>query len=179
MKKKISFLALAFCNLAVAGVNQYAPTPGAEFASADGGALKYVQVFSAESSGTVALARVLSVNSYTNAVAITATTNTEFTVVWTNTVSHAVTTNVYDNVNVHKPIYCEILSSNIVTSVTATTNTWPVLKEVVSTTETICSGSCSGGGYTNAPANVWLLPGEKLIFSGGASTNGWIRLAVE
>ena len=179
MKKKLSIIALALCGIVFAGVYQYSPAPGAEFASADGGALKFVQVFSAASSGTVKLERVLAVNSYTNAVAITATTNTVFTVVWTNTVTHAVTTNVYDSTPVHAPLYCQVVSSNIVTAVTATTNTWPVLKEVVTNKQTVCTGSCASGVYTNGPANIWLLPGEKLIFSGSASTNGWIRLAVE
>lgn len=179
MKKLLSIIALALCGIASAGVVQYSPKPGEEFASAEGGALKHVQVFSAVSGGTVALSRVLAVNSYTNAVSIKEATNTAFTVVWTNTATHAVSTNVYDSVNVHVPLYCVVLSSNIVTSVTATTNTWPVLKEVVKTTETICSGSLTGNGYTNAPANVWLLPGERLVFSGSASTNGWIRIATE
>lgn len=179
MKKLLSIIALSLCGLAVAGVYQYSPAPGAEFASAEGGKLVGVQVFSAVSSGSVKLDRVLSVNSYTNAVAITESTNTAFTVVWTNTVSHAVTTNTYDSVNVHTPLYCVVLSSNIVTTVTATTNEWPVLKEVVTAKQTLCSGTCSSGVYTNEPAGVWLLPGEKLIFSGAATTNGWIRLATE
>ncbi len=179
MKKAITAFALMLCGVAAAGVAQYSPAPGAEFESAEGGALKDVRVFSAVSSGTVKLERVLSVSAYTNAVSISASTATVFTVVWTNAVSHAVTTNVYDSVNVHVPLYCSVLSSNIATRVTATTNTWPVLKEVVTARETICTGSCSGGTFTNSPSGVWLLPGEKMVFSGSASTNGWIRLATE
>lgn len=179
MKKLAFILTLAACTIAAAGVSQYSPTPGEAFASADGGALKSVKVFSAVAGGTVKLERQLAVNAYTNAIAIHSATSTAFTVVWTNTMTHAVTTNTYDNTKVSPPVWCLPLSSNTVVTVSATTNTWPVLKETVTTNETICTGSCTGNGYTNTPAGIYILPGEKLIFSGSAATNGWIRLAID
>ena len=179
MKKIATLVAIALCAVAGASVVQYSPTPGAEFASTEGGALKNVTVFSATAGGSVSLERVLAVNAYTNAVAINTSTSTTFTVVWTNITHHVVTTNVYDTTAVTPPVWCRVLSSNIVTTVTATTNTWPVLKETVTTNETICTGSLTGNLFTNSPAGFYLLPGERLIFSGSAATNGWLRLTLE
>lgn len=179
MKKLASILALVACGIAAAGVVQYSPTPGEAFASADGGALKSVQVFSATSGGTVKLERLLAVNAYTNAIAIHSSTSTAFTVVWTNTMHHIVTTNTYDNTKVTPPAWCLPLSSNTVVTISAITNTWPVLKETVTSNETICTGTCTGNGYANTPAGIYIMPGDKLIFTGSAATNGWLRLAIE
>ena len=65
------------------------------------------------------------------------------------------------------------------TTVTATTNSWPVLKETVTAKETIFSGTLTGNQYTNSPAGVYIIPGERLIFSGTSATNGWLRLVLE
>ena len=181
MKKFIAILALALCGAAPAlTVEQYSPTPGAEFSASSGGGLRAAEVFSGVSGGTAKLERLRSVNVYTNAVDILTSTQTVFTVVFTNTVDQIVFTNTYPTtVGIKPPLYCSVIASNLVLNITATTNTWPVLKEVCSDAETVFSGTLTGHLYTNSPAGVYLLPGDKLIFSGTASTNGWLRLILE
>lgn len=181
MKKFIAILALALCGAASAlTVEQYSPTPGAEFAALSGGGLRQAVVFSGTSGGSAKLERVLAVNVYTNAVDIQTSTQTVFTVVFTNTVDHIVFTNTYPTtVGVKPPLYCSVIASNIVRNVTATTNTWPVLKEVCTNKQTSFTGTLTGNIYSNSPANVYLLQGDKLIFSGSAATNGWLRLVLE
>lgn len=181
MKHLLSIIALALCcAVAAVTVDQYSPIPGAEFSTTAGGALKKCEVLSDVSGGTVKLERVLSLNVYTNAVEILTSTQTTFTVVFSNSVAHTVFTNIYPTTQgLHPPLNCVVIASNIVEDISATTNTWPVFKEVYSQTETIFSGSLTGHSYSNAPENVFLMLGDKLIFSGEASTNGWLRLILE
>ena len=72
-----------------------------------------------------------------------------------------------------------LLSVSTNVTVTATTNSWRVLKSMVSVTNTIISGSCSGSVYSGSPAtNTYLAPHEWLVFEGTA-TGGWLRLILE
>ena len=71
-----------------------------------------------------------------------------------------------------------LVSSNAAVSVSVSTNTWPVFEKSVFVTNTIASGTCSGGIFTNAPSGVYLAPGEKLLFTGTA-TGGHLRLILE
>ena len=181
MKRLFSTIALALCAAASAlTVEQYSPTPGAEFAAGSGGGLRAAEVFSDVSGGTAKLERLLAVNVYTNAEEILTSTQVVFTVVFTNTVDDIVFTNVYPTtVGVKPPLHCSVIASNIVQNVTATTNTWPVLKEVLAEKQTIFDGTLSGHVFTNALSGVYLLQGDRLIFSGSAATNGWLRLILE
>ena len=181
MKKLLAIFALALCGAVSAyTVGQFSPIPGAEFTSPSGGALHKAEVFSGVSGGTAKLQRILSVDVFTNAVEIFTTTQITHTVEFSNTVTHLVFTNTYPTASGIVPsLHCVPLSSNTVEAVNATTNSWPVYKETVSQTQTIFDGTLTGNVYSNAPANVFLMQGDRLIFSGTSATNGWLRLVLE
>lgn len=160
-------------------VDSFAPQSGVPFSAQNGGKLVAVEVFAPED-GTVALSSVYAADVYTNAVEVNARTETEVTAVFSNTVTHAVTTNIFDSPKIHVPVWNVLVSSNIVESVVATTNEWPVYEKTVALTNAIISGaSTSTNTYSGAPdGNVYIAPGEILIFNGTA-TGGFLRLILE
>ena len=71
------------------------------------------------------------------------------------------------------------LSISTNTTVTTSTNAWPVVKQYVTVTNTLVSGSCSSNLYNGSPAtNTYLKAQEWLIFEGTA-TGGFLRLILE
>ena len=187
MKKLLAIIALALCGAVSAfTVGQFSPIPGAEFTSPSGGALRKAEVFSGVSGGTAKLQRILSVDVFTNRVQIVTNATGTLTVsVWSNLTSHVVYTNTVDTMRNVFTRYPYIMPSdtNLSSSVTeladVVTNSWPVYKETVSQTQTIFDGTLTGNVYSNAPANVFLMQGDRLIFSGTSATNGWLRLILE
>ncbi len=184
MKKTIFAIAatMALPLLAFRVVTLAPLTSGTEFSAPEGGKLTAVEVYSpSAASGTVALKSVWSADIFTNAVAyLPPVTQTVHTVVWSNEVSAAVTTNVYDSLAVHRPLHLLPLSSNTVYNVSVTTNTWPVFKETAVTTNTLLSGGTAASGkYSGSPASAtYIAVGEKLVFEGTAA-GGFLRLILE
>ena len=187
MKKLIAIFALLASLAACAfTVEQYSPIPGAEFSASSGGALRKAEVLSGVSGGTVKLERILAVDVFTNAVSVITNRAGTFTVsVFSNLTSHVVYTNTTDTMRQVFTRYPYMMPSdtNLSTSVTAladvVTNTWSFYKETVTSKQTIFDGTLTGNSYSNAPANVYLMQGDRLIFTGTAATNGWIRLVLE
>lgn len=178
MKKTILFLAALAGFAAFASVRQITPVSGEPFAAGLSGKVTHVVAFSPVASGTVAINRIWSAPTYTNAQEILTSTSTVWAVTYSNIVTHALMTNRVNRMPFPMEVYCNIIASNATTTITATTNTWPVQSGVVSVTNAIASGTCSGGVFTNAPNNVWLGSLDTLIFTGTA-TGGFIRIFTE
>ena len=182
MKKLMTSAAmLAAAQLLAFRVATFAPlADGTEFVADEGGKVIAVEAFSPlAASGTVALQSVWRADIFTNALDIAVSTQTVCTIVWSNTVTRAVTTNTYNSAKVKPPLWEVALSSNVVTSVNAVTNTWPVYKETAYATNAIVSGTASSGKYSGAPAAAtYIAPGERLVFTGTAS-GGFLRLILE
>lgn len=183
MKKTIFAIAatMALPLLAFRVVTLAPLTNGAEFTSPDGGKLTAVEAYSpSAASGTVALKSIWASDIFTNAVSyLPPVTQTVHTVVWSNKVTAAVSTNTYDSLAVHVPLNLVALASNTVHNVSVTTNTWAVFKETAVKTNSIISGTASSGVYSGTPASaIYIAPGEKLVFEGTAA-GGFLRLILE
>ena len=178
MKKTILFMAMVAGFAAFAAVRQIAPVPGEPFAAGLSGKVAHVVAFSPVVSGTVAINRIWSAPTFTNAVEIHVSTSTVWAVTYSNLVTHALMTNRVDFMPFPIEVYCDIIASNATTTVTAETNTWQVQSGVFSVTNTIASGTCSGGVFTNAPSGVWISSLDTLVFTGTA-TGGFLRIATE
>ncbi len=176
MKTRISIVS-AIVALAAAAFNvvQLSPADGKSFTPGLDGRLAAVEVF-APTNGSVSLKRVWSADVYTNAVEISQTTSTVYTVVYSNAYTHVVSTNSYTTLSwIYDP---GIISQATNETVTAVTNTWPVFKELVAVTNTICDGTASSNIFTNSPSGVFLRRDDFLIFDGTA-TGGFLRLILE
>ena len=187
MKKPILSIVAAVLSLAAfaSTVTQFRPLAAGEFESgAVGGKLVAIQVFSPVASGTVSLKSIYEAAVFTNAVQIETFTATNMTVVSSNRLDATVSTNTVPAAMFAFPTWQRaypfniLVSSNAAVSVSVSTNTWPVFEKSVFVTNTIASGTCSGGIFTNAPSGVYLAPGEKLLFTGTA-TGGHLRLILE
>lgn len=72
-----------------------------------------------------------------------------------------------------------LMSVSTNTTVTTATNIYPVVKQYVSVTNTLVTGSCSSNVYNGSPAtNTYLKAQEWVIFEGTA-TGGFLRLVLE
>lgn len=178
MKKTIFMIATVAAIAAFAAVRQISPVNGEPFSAGIAGKVAQVVAFSPVASGTVAINRIWSAPTYTNAQEILTSTSTVWAVTYSNIVTHAVMTNRVDFMPFPVQVYCNIIASNATTTITATTNTWPVQSGVFAVTNEIASGTCSGGVFTNAPNNVWLGSLDTLIFTGTA-TGGFLRIVTE
>ena len=188
MKKALWILALG---LAIAGlcatVEQITPTPGVEFPADKGGALIRTEVFSGSlANGSAKLERVYGIDVYTNSYrVVTNATGTLTVSVWSNLTSHVTYTNWTDTLNTtyYTYPYMTATDTNLSTRTTALynigTNVVAVLAEAVRQRQTIFENTLADNLCTNAIEAVYLLPGDKLIFSGTASTNAWLRLIFE
>ena len=187
MKKPILSIIAAVLSLAAfaSTVTQFRPLAAGEFESgAVGGKLVAVQVFSPVASGTVSLKSIYEAAVFTNAVQIETVTATNMTVVSSNRLDAAVSTNIFPAAMFSYSAWQRgypfdmLISTNESVSVTVATNKWPVFEKSVFVTNDLASGTCSGGIFTNAPSGVYLAPGEKLLFTGTA-TGGHLRLILE
>ena len=178
MKKTISILAAFAVFAAVAAtVVPFKPADGVAFKLSQGGKLTRVESFSPVSGGTIALSSIYSAPVYTNAMEIFTFTNFTYTVVESNAYTHVVATNTFPNLSFIDDPGIVSVSTNVVVS--ATTNAWPVLKETVSVTNAIVSGTQTGYIYTNELGSVkYLAPGERLLFT-GTGVGGFVRLIFE
>ena len=125
----------------------------------------------------------ISTNIYTHAVE----TNQLTKLVVTNLPNQVVFTNTFAAVD--GPITAEgwaashpletFLSISTNTTAATATNVWPVVKEFVTVTNTLVTGSCSSNVYNGSPAtNTYLKAHEWVVFEGTA-TGGWLRLILE
>ena len=125
----------------------------------------------------------ISTNVYTHAVE----TNQLTKLVVTNLPNQVVFTNTFDAAD--GPITSAgwasaypsdtILSISTNTTATTATNVWPVVKEYVTVTNTLVTGSCTSNVYNGSPAaDTYLKAHEWLIFEGTA-TGGFLRLILE
>lgn len=125
----------------------------------------------------------ISTNIYTHAVE----TNQLTKLVVTNMPNQVVFTNTFDAAD--GPITAArwasaypldtFVSISTNTTVTTSTNVWPVVKEYVTVTNTLVTGSCSSNVYNGSPAtNTYLKAHEWVVFEGTA-TGGFIRLILE
>ncbi len=187
MKKPILSIIAALLSLAASAstVAQFRPLAAGEFESGPvGGKLVAVQVFSPVESGTVSLQSIYEAATFTNAIEIKTFIATNMTVISSNRVDAALSTNTFPAAMFLFSTWQRaypfnvLISTNETVSTTVTTNQWPVFEKSVFVTNTLASGSCSGGIFTNAPSGIYLAPGEKLLFTGTA-TGGHLRLILD
>ena len=182
MKNFLSILlATAAITAFAAIVKTYTPESGVSFSPGVGGKLVQAMAYSAtQTGGSFALAAVYSAPVYTNAVAISYSTNRSYTVAYSNVVTATIFTNTVQTLPVPVQVYCNVLWHETNTTVTASTNVSWALKEVVSTNVSLLSGTASGKVYSGAPASsTYISPNDEIVFSGTAATNGWIRIILE
>ena len=126
----------------------------------------------------------VSTNIYTGAVLTNVTyrtvvTNVPAQVVFTNTIAAAdFGSFTVARWNTGNPLDTLMSVSTNVT-VTATTNSWRVLKSVLSVTNTIVTGSCFGNVYSGSPASDTFLKAHEWLVFEGTGTGGWLRLILE
>jgi len=194
MKKLFAILMIALVAIAnAAEVVEIRSFAAGEFNAPRGGKLARVEVFSTNATGTVNLKSVYSAPVFTNAVQIETFAATNVTVVSSNRLWRAASTNdviplatnAYEAAGFSFAMWQRthpldaLVSSNRTVTVTATTNRWPVYKGEVAVTNSIISGgSLSGSKYGGAPGgDTWLAPGERLIYTGPGG--GFLRLILE
>lgn len=178
MKKFLSILAMfAAVSVYAAVVVPFTPSNGGTFKLREGGKLTRVAAFSPVNNGTVTIKSIYSAPVYTNAVEVTRVTNVAYTVTYSNTYDHVVSTNVFRNLSFVDDPYITGISTNA--TVVATTNSWPVLKQTISVTNDVVTGTQTGYKLDKQLDNaVYLGPGENLIFT-GTGVGGWVRLIFE
>lgn len=86
-----------------------------------------------------------------------------------------------------KTVYQAPIFTNAVKTATLTTNattttgtiTYPVVKQYVTVTNTLVSGSCSSNVFSGSPATDTYLKAHEWIIFEGTATGGFIRLVLE
>lgn len=185
MLRKIAVLAAVVLACCAFRVVEFRPTPVGPFVLDEGGRCAAVEVF-APTNGSVSLKRVWTSGVYTNAIVVVTNATGSLTVgVWSNVTTHVVYTNWSNTLlgtNYRNP-YAMSTDTNLSTSVTAladvSTNVVSGLWKVVSTTNTVVSGSATSTVYSGAPsATNYFASGEMLLFDGTAG-GGFLRLILE
>ena len=72
-----------------------------------------------------------------------------------------------------------LLSISTNTTVTTTTNIYPVVKQYVTVTNTLVTGSCSSHVFTGSPATDTYLKAHEWLEFEGTATGGFLRLVLE
>lgn len=72
-----------------------------------------------------------------------------------------------------------LMSVSTNTTSTTGTITYPVVKQYVTVTNTLVTGSCSSNVYNGAPASATYLKAKEWIVFEGTATGGFIRLVLE
>lgn len=178
MKNLMFAAALAFSFAASAAVVvPFSPKNGGVYSVGSGGKLTRVEAFSPVSGGTVALKSIYSAPTYTNAVEVKVATNFEYSVVESNAYTHAVSTNLFNNLSwVDDPGILGVSTNRLIV---ASTNSWPLVSGSVCVTNDLISGTATGYVYGGSLQDAkFLAPGERIIFTGTA-VGGWVRMIFE
>ena len=189
----LTFILFLLPFLASAEVVEFRNFAGGDFSAGPrGGKLTRVEAFAPDATGTVSLQSVYSAAVFTNVVEIDSFTATNMTVVASNRLWRAASTNDAPPLATNTypaasftftawqrahPVET-LVSSNTAVVTWATTNRTSVFSHNVSVTNAIISGgSLSGHVYGGNVTNTWIAPGEHLIYTG--PVGGFLRLIVE
>lgn len=131
------------------------------------GKVARIEVVSSVAAGKATVKRVSPVMRVTDVIETYATTNTTYTTVYSNSLAQVIT-----NVSpyITRKFDANLISyttNNVVTSY-AITNAVPKASTFV-TNNVADEITCSGGIGGASPNDKWILPGEKLIYSGTAT----------
>lgn len=150
---------------------------GSETVSAPGRIVR-VRALSTVAAGTVELKSVTRAATVSDAAVVAHATNFTYTVVATNYVSGALetTTNTvaFDPYPFGHANWIAFTTNRVVT---ATTNFVPTASATRVATNALVSLVCAGGVGTNSPPDAWVLPGDRLFFTGTAA--GPVSIVIE
>lgn len=131
------------------------------------GKVARIEVVSSVAAGKATVKRVSPVVGVTNVVDIYITTNTTYTTVYSNSLAQVIT-NVSPYITRKFDANLISYTTNNVVTTSAITNAIPMASTFV-TNNVASEITCSGGIGGSSPEDKWILPGEKLIYSGTAT----------
>lgn len=131
------------------------------------GKVARIEVVSSVAAGKATVRRVSPVVGVANVVDTYVTTNTTYTTVYSNSLAQVVT-NVSPYITMQFDANLISYTTNSVVTSYAITNALPRASAAV-TNNVADEITCSGGVGGASPEDKWILPGEKLIYSGTAT----------